>query len=63
MNHTVGKVLDQFDVDHDLFHRWEGGRAHMLERERGVGRAGDGCGYWRPRCATASPRTCARITR
>jgi len=32
VNHTVGKVLDQFDVDHDLFHRWEGGRARMLER-------------------------------
>jgi 4-hydroxy-3-polyprenylbenzoate decarboxylase len=32
VNHTVGKVLDQFDVDHDLFHRWEGGRAHIDER-------------------------------
>lgn len=22
--HTVGKVLDQFDIDHDLFTRWQG---------------------------------------
>lgn len=33
VNHTVGKVLDQFDLDHDLFHRWEGGQARMLRRD------------------------------
>jgi 4-hydroxy-3-polyprenylbenzoate decarboxylase len=24
VNHTVGKVLDQFHIEHDLFHRWSG---------------------------------------
>jgi 4-hydroxy-3-polyprenylbenzoate decarboxylase len=24
VNQTVGKVLDQFDIEHDLFRRWEG---------------------------------------
>jgi flavin prenyltransferase len=24
VNHTVGKVLDQFGVEHDLFQRWDG---------------------------------------
>ena len=24
INQTVGKVLDQFDLEHDLFNRWEG---------------------------------------
>ena len=24
VNHTVGKVLDQFGVEHDLFRRWDG---------------------------------------
>jgi 4-hydroxy-3-polyprenylbenzoate decarboxylase len=24
VNHTVGKILDQFGVDHSLFKRWEG---------------------------------------
>jgi len=24
VNHTVGKILDQFDVEHDLFRRWTG---------------------------------------
>jgi polyprenyl P-hydroxybenzoate/phenylacrylic acid decarboxylase-like protein len=23
LNQTVGKVLDQFDIEHDLFRRWE----------------------------------------
>jgi 4-hydroxy-3-polyprenylbenzoate decarboxylase len=23
--HTVGKILDQFQLDHDLFRRWDGG--------------------------------------
>lgn len=23
--HTVGKILDQYGLDHDLFHRWDGG--------------------------------------
>ena len=27
INQTVGKALDQFDVDHQLFKRWEGGEA------------------------------------
>lgn len=26
INHLVGKVLDQFDIDHSLFKRWSGGR-------------------------------------
>jgi len=26
VNHTVGKALDQFGIDHDLFARWEGAR-------------------------------------
>jgi len=25
INHTVGKVLDSFNIGHDLFKRWEGG--------------------------------------
>jgi polyprenyl P-hydroxybenzoate/phenylacrylic acid decarboxylase-like protein len=24
INHTVGRVLDQFGIDHNLFKRWEG---------------------------------------
>ncbi len=24
VNHTVGKILDQFNIDHNLFKRWEG---------------------------------------
>ena len=24
INHTVGKVLDMFDIEHDLFRRWSG---------------------------------------
>jgi len=24
VNHTVGKVLDQFGIDNDLFRRWQG---------------------------------------
>lgn len=30
--HTVGKVLDQFDIDHDLFTRWQG--PHQREELR-----------------------------
>lgn len=33
VNQTVGKVLDQFDIEHDLFRRWEGSKLRMLERE------------------------------
>ena len=33
VDQTVGKVLDQFDIEHDLFRRWEGTRLRMLERE------------------------------
>ncbi len=38
VNQTVGKVLDQFDIGHDLFHRWEGTtmRRRTLEEERGI---------------------------
>jgi flavin prenyltransferase len=25
VDQTVGKVLDQFDIDHDLYQRWQGG--------------------------------------
>ena len=25
INHTVGKILDQFEIEHDLFRRWHGG--------------------------------------
>jgi 4-hydroxy-3-polyprenylbenzoate decarboxylase len=25
VDHTVGKILDQFGVEHDIFKRWEGG--------------------------------------
>jgi len=37
VNQTVGKVLDQFDIEHSLFKRWEGTtvRRRTLERERG----------------------------
>jgi polyprenyl P-hydroxybenzoate/phenylacrylic acid decarboxylase-like protein len=24
INQTVGKILDQFGIDHDVFHRWDG---------------------------------------
>lgn len=27
VNQTVGKVLDQFDLEHNLFHRWHGSSA------------------------------------
>jgi flavin prenyltransferase len=26
INHIVGKVLDQFRIEHDIFWRWGGGR-------------------------------------
>jgi len=26
INHTIGKILDLFDIEHTLFKRWEGGR-------------------------------------
>lgn len=32
INQTVGKVLDQFNVDHQLFNRWEGGEAQLKLR-------------------------------
>jgi len=25
INQTIGKILDQFDIEHDLFRRWHGG--------------------------------------
>jgi 3-polyprenyl-4-hydroxybenzoate decarboxylase len=24
VNHTVGKILDLFDIEHDLLNRWQG---------------------------------------
>ncbi len=38
VNQTVGKVLDQFDIDHDLFLRWEGTtiRRRTLDEERTI---------------------------
>lgn len=27
INQTIGKILDQFDIDHSLFHRWSGAEA------------------------------------
>lgn len=38
INQTVGKVLDQFDIDHHLFRRWEGStiRRRTLDEERAV---------------------------
>jgi len=30
IDHTVGKILDQFDIDHHLFRRWEGVEDSML---------------------------------
>lgn len=32
INQTVGKALDQFDVDHQLFKPWEGGEARQKLR-------------------------------
>jgi 4-hydroxy-3-polyprenylbenzoate decarboxylase len=32
INQTVGKALDQFGVDHQLFKRWEGGEARQKLR-------------------------------
>lgn len=29
INQTIGKALDQFNIDHRLFKRWEGGEAHQ----------------------------------
>lgn len=29
VNQTVGKVLDQFEIEHDLFRRWEGTTVRM----------------------------------
>jgi 4-hydroxy-3-polyprenylbenzoate decarboxylase len=39
VNQTVGKVLDQLDIDHYLFRRWEGTtiRRRTLDDERAVG--------------------------
>ncbi len=32
INQTVGKALDQFDIEHQLFRRWEGGEARQVLR-------------------------------
>jgi flavin prenyltransferase len=54
VNQTVGKVLDQFDIEHDLFRRWEGStiRTRTLDTERGM-RVNAGIG-WTPVAAPAS---------
>ncbi len=38
IDQTVGKVLDQFDIDHHMFRRWEGTtvRRRTLDEERAV---------------------------
>jgi flavin prenyltransferase len=56
VNQTVGKVLDQFDIDHDLFRRWEGTtiRRRTLDEERG---SDDGTG----RPAEGTPAVGARL--
>ncbi|MBU2603853.1 MAG: UbiX family flavin prenyltransferase [Actinobacteria bacterium] len=33
VNQTVGKVLDQFEIEHDLFRRWEGTTVRMRTRQ------------------------------
>jgi hypothetical protein len=33
VDQTVGKVLDQFDIPHNLFRRWEGTSIRRQERE------------------------------
>lgn len=33
VNQTVGKVLDQFEIEHDLFRRWEGTTIRMRTRD------------------------------
>jgi 4-hydroxy-3-polyprenylbenzoate decarboxylase len=43
VDQTVGKVLDQFDIPHDLFRRWEGTTMRMREREA-EGLTGDAAG-------------------
>lgn len=30
VDHTVGKILDQFGVEHDIFKRWEGGGGNFF---------------------------------
>lgn len=35
VNQTVGKVLDQFEIEHDLFRRWEGSTIRMRTQEGG----------------------------
>jgi flavin prenyltransferase len=32
VDHTVGKILDQFGLDHSLYERWQGGRGIPRER-------------------------------
>lgn len=32
INQTVGKALDQFNVEHDLFNRWQGGEPRQVLR-------------------------------
>jgi 3-octaprenyl-4hydroxybenzoate decarboxylase (EC 4.1.1.-) len=35
INHTVGKALDQYSIDHQLFKRWEGQRRDSINQNRG----------------------------
>jgi 4-hydroxy-3-polyprenylbenzoate decarboxylase len=59
VNQTVGKVLDQFDIDHDLFRRWEGSTIRMrtLDTERGM-RVNAGIG-WTPAADSGSAAAAA----
>jgi 4-hydroxy-3-polyprenylbenzoate decarboxylase len=35
INHTVGKALDQFNINHQLFKRWEGQGRDSIKQDRG----------------------------
>jgi 4-hydroxy-3-polyprenylbenzoate decarboxylase len=41
VDQTVGKVLDQFRIEHDLFRRWQGGHA-LCKAEEAASRLGGG---------------------
>lgn len=32
VNHTIGKLLDLFDVEHSLFNRWRGSDSHSSQQ-------------------------------
>jgi 4-hydroxy-3-polyprenylbenzoate decarboxylase len=41
VNHIVGRVLDQFDLDAGILKRWEGTKIHLEAPSEGNGRRGD----------------------